>query len=111
MAVDLESEILEIGRSLDAAYPSRGLHPVRALDERAMRLAAQDQELKAALFRFVDVTPACRSLDDLARHLRGFLDEVGDRPPPLRAGPSGRGSSATAPARCRGRTCRSRCRR
>jgi proline dehydrogenase len=80
MAVDLESRILEIGRSLDAAYPSRGLHPVKALDERAMRLAAQDQELKAALFRFVDVTPACRSLDDLARHLRGFLDEVDDRP-------------------------------
>lgn len=80
MTADLDMEILEIGRSLDAAYPSRGLHPVKALDERAMRLAAQDQELKAALFRFVDVTPACRSLDDLARHLRGFLDEVDDRP-------------------------------
>jgi RHH-type proline utilization regulon transcriptional repressor/proline dehydrogenase/delta 1-pyrroline-5-carboxylate dehydrogenase len=80
MGLDLDTDILEIGRSLDAAYPSRGLHPVRALDERAMRLAAQDQELKAALFRFVDVTPACRSLDDLASHLRGFLDEVDDRP-------------------------------
>src|SRR5213075_1159604 len=29
------------------------------------------------------VVPACRSLDDLARHLTGFLDEVDDRPPPL----------------------------
>ena len=56
---------------------------MKAIDERAMQLASQDQELKAALFRFVDVTPACRSLDDLARHLTGFLDEVPDRPPSL----------------------------
>ena len=41
-----------------------------------MDLASQDAELKAALFRFVDVVPACRSLDDLARHLTGFLGEV-----------------------------------
>ena len=39
--------------------------------------------MRAALFRFVDVVPACRSLDDLARHLSGFLEEVGDRPPSL----------------------------
>jgi proline dehydrogenase len=50
-----------------------------------MALASQDAELRAALFRFVDVTPACRSLDDLARHLAGYLDEVDDRPPPIEA--------------------------
>ena len=50
-----------------------------------MDFASADQELKAALFRFVDVTPACRSLDDLARHLREFLREVPDAPPPLAA--------------------------
>jgi RHH-type proline utilization regulon transcriptional repressor/proline dehydrogenase/delta 1-pyrroline-5-carboxylate dehydrogenase len=33
----------------------------------------------------VDVTPACRSLDDLARHLTGYLDEVDERPPPIEA--------------------------
>ena len=48
----------------------------RRADEKAMELASQDAELKAALFRFVDVVPACRSLDDLARHLTGFLGEV-----------------------------------
>ena len=48
-----------------------------------MDLASQDAELKAALFRFVDVVPACRSLDDLARHLTGFLDEVDEPPPPI----------------------------
>ena len=33
----------------------------------------------------MDVTPACRSLDDLARHLTGYLDELEDRPPPIEA--------------------------
>ena len=55
------------------------------IDQRAMELASQDAELRAALFRFVDVTPACRSLDDLARHLAGYLEEVDDRPPPIEA--------------------------
>jgi proline dehydrogenase len=79
----LQAEILRIGTEIAAAFPSAVRHPVRAIDARAMELAASDQELKAALFRFVDVVPACRSLDDLARHLTSFLDEVGDTPPPL----------------------------
>jgi proline dehydrogenase len=58
---------------------------MRALDARAMELASSDRELKAALFRFVDVVPACRSLDDLARHLRGFLEEVPEAPMPIAA--------------------------
>ncbi len=60
-------------------------HPIRALDGKAMDFTSQDEELRAALFRFVDVTPACTSPDDLARHLVGFLEEVPDRPPPLEA--------------------------
>ena len=47
--------------------PVAARRPLRALDDRAMDLASQDAQLKAALFRFVDVVPACRSLDDLAR--------------------------------------------
>ncbi len=82
---DLEPFVYEIGRELAAAFPPGSRHPVRALDARAMDLAARDQELRAALFRFVDVVPACRSLDDVARHLRDFLDEVPDAPPPLAA--------------------------
>ena len=50
-----------------------------------MELAAADAELKAALFRFVDVAPACRSLDDLARHLTSFLQELDGPPPPIAA--------------------------
>jgi proline dehydrogenase len=88
MATDddpLEQEIRRVGAQLAAAFPSAARHPVRALDARAMGLASSDQELKAALFRFVDVVPACRSLDDLARHLTGFLSEISDATPPIAA--------------------------
>jgi proline dehydrogenase len=76
----LETELTDIGRRLAAAMPVTR-NPLKAFDEKAMDLASQDQELKAALFRFVDVVPACRNLDDLARHLTGFLAEV-ETPPP-----------------------------
>src|SRR5918998_5663252 len=82
---ELEAEIGRVGRALHAAFPSHRGQPLKALDARALALAAQDDGLRAALFRFVDVVPACRSLDDLAAHLTGFLDEVGERPPSLRA--------------------------
>jgi proline dehydrogenase len=76
----VERELHAIGAQLAAAMP-RQRNPLKAADDKAMDLASQDAELKAALFRFVDVVPACRSLEDLARHLTGFLREV-DEPPP-----------------------------
>jgi proline dehydrogenase len=81
----LEQDVRTIGAELAEAFPSTSRHPLRALDARAMDLASSDAELRAALFRFVDVTPACRSLDDLARHLRAFLEEVPQHPPPIAA--------------------------
>jgi proline dehydrogenase len=81
----LEREIQSIGHELADAFPSNARHPVRTLDAKAMEFAAQDAELRAALFRFVDVVPACRSLEDLARHLSAFLEEVDERSPPLGA--------------------------
>ncbi|HEY2652397.1 MAG TPA: proline dehydrogenase family protein [Solirubrobacteraceae bacterium] len=81
----LEEDIRRIGRDLADAFPSSARHPLRSLDSRAMDLAARDRELRAALFRFVDVVPACRSPDDVARHLRDFLDELPERPPPIAA--------------------------
>jgi proline dehydrogenase len=81
----LEADIRRIGGELAAAFPSAARHPLRTLDARAMDLAARDRELRAALFRFVDVVPACRSLEDVARHLRDFLEEVPEAPPPLAA--------------------------
>jgi RHH-type proline utilization regulon transcriptional repressor/proline dehydrogenase/delta 1-pyrroline-5-carboxylate dehydrogenase len=81
----VERELQEVGTGLAAAFPSAARQPLRALDARAMELASADEELRAALFRFVDVAPACRSLDDLARHLTGYLDELSDAPPPISA--------------------------
>ena len=81
----LEPEVQRVGRELAAALPQGPRGPLRALDDRAMEFASQDAELKAALFRFVDVVPACRSLDDLARHLTAFLADVDEPPPPISA--------------------------
>jgi proline dehydrogenase len=81
----LEREIRRIGTDLAAAFPSSARHPMRAIDAHAMELAASDGELRTALFRFVDVVPACRSLDDVARHLTGFLEEVPEAPTPISA--------------------------
>jgi RHH-type proline utilization regulon transcriptional repressor/proline dehydrogenase/delta 1-pyrroline-5-carboxylate dehydrogenase len=89
-----EADIVAVGRDLAAALPGTSRNPLKAIDDRAMELASQDEELRAALFRFVDVVPACRSLDDLARHLTGFLEEVGDRPPPLEVAMRMSGSKA-----------------
>ena len=79
----LDDRILEIGRRLNAAFPKRSRNPLKALDDKAMELASRDAELKAALFRLVDVTPATRSLDDLARHLSEYLEDVDEKPPSL----------------------------
>ncbi len=81
----VERELHEIGTALAAEFPSRMRHPLRALDTRALERSTEDADLRAALFRLVDVTPACRTLDDLARHLTSYLEEVGEAPPPLRA--------------------------
>jgi proline dehydrogenase len=84
-SASLESEIHRIGEQLAMAMPTGGRHPIKALDSRAMELATRDEELRAALFRFVDVVPACRSLEDVARHLRGFLQELPETPAPISA--------------------------
>jgi proline dehydrogenase len=93
-ALDLEPEVRQVGHSLAAAFPSAARHPIRTLDARAMELAAQDAQLRAALFRLVDVTPACHSLDDLAGHLHGYLSEVDERPPSVEAAMRMAGSAA-----------------
>ena len=101
----LERELHAVGERLWSALPPAARNPFKAADEKAMELAAQDAELKAALFRFVDVVPACRSLDDLARHLTGFLREVEEKPAPIavamrmgntRAGRTALGAAAAA---------------
>jgi RHH-type proline utilization regulon transcriptional repressor/proline dehydrogenase/delta 1-pyrroline-5-carboxylate dehydrogenase len=91
---NLEREVHEVGMRLAGSLPRATRHPLKAADDKAMELASQDAELKAALFRFVDVVPACRSLDDLARHLTGFLGEVEEPPPPVAVAMKMSGSKA-----------------
>ena len=102
----LEQELFAVGERLAAAMPTPSRNPFKLADEKAMELASQDGELKAALFRFVDVVPACRSLDDLARHLTGFLGEVEQPTPPIsaamRMGNNRAGRTALGAAAARG---------
>src|SRR6478672_2816929 len=107
-APTIDDEVLAVGREVAGKLPSNARRPMKALDDKAMDLASQDEQLKAALFRFVDVVPACRSLEDLARHLTGFLREVGEPPPPVavamrmgntRAGRTALGGAAAAGVR------------
>ena len=103
----LEAELFAVGSRLAHDMPVQR-NPLKAIDDKAMDLAAQDAELKAALFRFVDVVPACRTLEDLSRHLVGFLREIGEKPPPIgvamrmggsRAGRTALGAAAAAGVR------------
>ena len=70
-----------------------------------MELASQDAELRPRCSASSTSCPACRSLDDLARHLTGFLGEVDEPPPPIavamrmgdsRAGRAALGAAAAA---------------
>lgn len=45
-----------------------------------MAAMMRDESLRAAIFRFVDVRPACRTQDDLARHLAELLEDAGRSP-------------------------------
>jgi RHH-type proline utilization regulon transcriptional repressor/proline dehydrogenase/delta 1-pyrroline-5-carboxylate dehydrogenase len=84
-SADLDRAILEVGQALAAGMRSSRPRPSRAVDDRAMKLAAKDRELRAALFRLVDVTPAARNLDDLGHHLSGLLESVDERPASIEA--------------------------
>lgn len=80
----LDAEIREVGRRL-ARGRSSLRHPARAAQDRAMALVSRDPQLRAALFRLVDVAPACATPDELAEHLNAFLVDVERRSAPVRA--------------------------
>ena len=118
----LEPAIAAIGRELVAAMPAARHTPRAALERRIMGAMVDDAELRAALFRFVDVRPACATPQDLTRHLHELLAEAEEsrpRPPPSRpAARSAAVADRAAPASSRwrsasssARTRRARCRR
>jgi RHH-type proline utilization regulon transcriptional repressor/proline dehydrogenase/delta 1-pyrroline-5-carboxylate dehydrogenase len=64
------------GHSLAEHLPDGGRNPATAAERRMMQAVIGDARLRAALFRFVDVRPACRNRADLVRHLNEYLTEA-----------------------------------
>jgi len=74
--MDLERPIKEIGTDLAARMPRPRLVSTARVEQRMTELLMKDPALRAALFRFVDVRPACASPEDLTRHLHEFLADA-----------------------------------
>jgi len=71
-----QERVLAVGRRIDGSLPARGRSPGGWLDEALMRVCARDEHLRAALFRFIDVRPACRNRRELGEHLAALLAEA-----------------------------------
>ena len=101
----LEPRVRELGRRIAAGQARAGRSRARALEDRGMELLSRDPALKAALFRLVDVAPACSGPRDVAAHLASLLGEV-ERPlaPVRRAGaaPGASGPDRGGGSRCTG---------
>jgi RHH-type proline utilization regulon transcriptional repressor/proline dehydrogenase/delta 1-pyrroline-5-carboxylate dehydrogenase len=82
----LERSINTVGHSLDAAFPPVLRRPRGAAEDALTARLADHPELRAALFRLVDVAPACRSADELSIHLGALLREAEPVSPAARAG-------------------------
>jgi proline dehydrogenase len=74
-ADDHEPQIHVVGHRLAAAMATHH-DPRAAIEARMMDRIADRPDLRAAIFRLVDVRPACRTLPDVAAHLAALLDEV-----------------------------------
>ena len=76
IASELETDVRAWGERLAAQLPKPGLAPSHLVEQRMMRLLIADPRLRAALFRFVDVRPACLDRTDLVRHLDEYLADA-----------------------------------
>src|SRR5919109_4822739 len=72
----LESRTRELAAELWRVEPGQGSRPLTALGRRLLGSLDERQGLRSALFRFVDVAPACRGASERGAHLRAFLREV-----------------------------------
>jgi proline dehydrogenase len=84
--VALERSIREIGHALDRAFPPALRRPRGAAEDALTARLADHPQLRAALFRLVDVAPACRTPDELSVHLGALLREAEPVSPSARAG-------------------------
>src|SRR3954466_1789036 len=79
MNPETEEAIRRVGCDIAGSFPHPLSRPRSFLDKHAMSLASRDPTTQAALFRFVDVVPACTSPADLSRHLSALVDDAGVR--------------------------------
>ena len=73
-----QARVSRIGGELIEAMGAPRRLSRRAVEARFVDAVSADPELKAALFRLVDVTPMCRDLGDVADHLSALLGEIDD---------------------------------
>src|SRR3954466_4074365 len=79
----LEPRVRDLGRRIAAGPATAGRSRARTFEDRGMELLSRDPQLRAALFRLVDVAPACASPRELAEHLAALLGEVDRQRPPV----------------------------
>jgi RHH-type proline utilization regulon transcriptional repressor/proline dehydrogenase/delta 1-pyrroline-5-carboxylate dehydrogenase len=77
---DLEAAVAAVGARLVAAMPGARHTPRAAVERRVMAAMVADPALRAAVFRFVDVRPACDGADEVARHLGELLAQAEESP-------------------------------
>ena len=75
---DLEPPIRAIGTDLAARMPRPRAVSAARVERRLQELLMSDPALRAALFRFVDVRPACATPADVTRHLHELLDDASE---------------------------------
>jgi RHH-type proline utilization regulon transcriptional repressor/proline dehydrogenase/delta 1-pyrroline-5-carboxylate dehydrogenase len=75
-APDLEDRIHQIGHAIfrRAGSLSGFASPIAKIDQAVMSWTMRDESFKSQLFRFVDCLPSLRSSDEIARHLREYLN-------------------------------------
>ena len=78
-----EARVQQIGRDLFARIRRQGASGGVAgwIDQQLMNFSMRDEQLKAQLFRFVDVLPVLRQPGAINRHLKEYLAIAGDRLP------------------------------
>src|SRR6187455_2846336 len=76
MVEALESRIRELAEELWKAQRSPWRRPLPAIGRRLLGGLDEQPALRSAVFRFVDVAPACRGPHERGAHLRAFLNEL-----------------------------------
>jgi proline dehydrogenase len=76
MEAALEAGVRSWGLRLAENLPRAGANPAALVERQTLQAVIADPRLRAALFRFVDVRPACADRAELVRHLHEYLEDA-----------------------------------